>query len=419
MAARSGIARLRVLRDNWATASVDGTGTIGNLLDVRVMEAEPTLGLATFRDQRVVARLTERPLDSIGFKSGGLQLTGHLVSTGTAADASTAVPTTTLWDAILYAIAGGSETPGTGGQGSLVAAGTSVQQIDVTASQGARFSEGSIVLVETGVSTGLYQAARVQSVSTDTLVFAVDLSFTPSVGARVLNTRVVYEANTTGDETLQFLWEGEDRDDIWLLMGCFCGDLQISWQSGQELTWSTTITAADWEHDDNIATPQGGSALASATHTGSGPVIAKAGNAVFGPNTGAGSTRVTPAIDAFTFTPNLTRQVIESLNGVNGIGGHERVRAEPATLVVELPFTDETYHDARDARTEYYFMAQAQNVGGSTVVLECPSLQIVNVEKFLRNGLRYLRLTCMCREDSTITSPATGVETATWRLAGG
>lgn len=409
MVARSIIRRQRFAVES--AVSVDGTGTIGNFKDIRATTTELPGEVQEFvADGRVRAKRVLGPPQQLGFQRGAFNIGGQLVSTGVELNAA-ASPSQDELSTLLGAILGGY----TAAAGSLVASGSSTTGVTVTASQGSRFPEGTIVGVETAVGSGIFEATSIDTRSTDALTFSHALSFTPAVGAKVINAQLLYETDQP-TSTVQWLIESEDRNAIFLFRGCQ-GNLGITWPLGGELAWTSQMQFAGWLHDDELATPQGGSAMSVWTPPGSPPVIARSGSIVFTPT--AGTTRTTPQIASLTFDPAITWQAVESFNAlVGGRAGYERVVGQPmATIQIPRSEAAETYKDAMAAGTTYRLFAQAGNAAGRIVVLHCPTVQIVGIAPASVNGLDYVTLSLMCLPDATLTDQSTDLLRAPYRIA--
>lgn len=408
MVARSNIRRQRVAPE--ASFGIDGTGTMGDFGDVRATQVDhPREAQEFIEDNMVRSFRVQAPASQLGWRRAGLTLGGQLVSTGVVYDAS-AVPAIDAHGVMLKAIIGGQVASA----GSLVATGTSTTAISVTASEGARFQEGKMCAVETGVGTGIYEVTGIDTRSTDALGFCTALSFTPSVGARVLNADLYYETNQPS-QSLQWLIEGEDRKDIFLYVGC-SGGLSIEWPLGGEVSWTSQQMFCDRIHDDELATPQGGSALAQWTPPGSSPIIARSGSVIFAPS--AGTLRTKPGVAALTFDPAITWQEVPSFNGVEGRSGWERVTGQPmATIQVPRSTSLEVYKDAMAAQTTYRLLAQAGVAGGRMLALHLPTVQIVGIAPSSLNGLDYITLSLKCLPDAGLTDQSTDLLRAPYRLA--
>lgn len=410
MVARSNIRRVRVMVES--SIGADGTGTIGDLDDIRITQVErPSSPQEFIADGRVRSKRVLAPPSNLGWRRGQLTVGGQLVSTNTEYNAS-ATPAQDALSIVLGAIMGGQADAA----GSLVASGSSATGVTVTSTQGDRFPEGTIVGVETGVASGIFVCTAIDTRSTDALTFTHSVGFTPAVGAKVINSDMFFETDQPSG-TLQWLVEGENRNDIALYIAAQ-GNLGINWPLGQEITWTSQQMFANWIHDDEIATPQGGSAMSVYTVPGSRPIIGRSGSIVFTPT--SGTTRTTPNVAALTFDPSITWQMVEGWGdtAVQGVVGYERVVGQPmATIQVPGTTAGETYKDAMDAGTTYRLFAQAGNAGGSMLALHLPTVQIVGIADASVNGLDYVTLSLMCLPDAGLTDQSTDLLRAPYRLA--
>lgn len=395
--------------------STDGTGTIGNFFDVRANEITapqiapeviPNEPLRSFREQRYAAEY--------GFSRGEISLSADLVSTNNPAT-SAATVTKTSQSKLLEQIAGGYVAGGSSGSGagSAVASGASTTGITVTGTQGARFDKlGILVAVETGVGTNRYEVTSIKTRSTDALTFSRALSFTPAVGARVLNGQGIYPTDQPIGSLQWLIERGRLRDHIYLYLGCN-GNLGITWPLGNKLTWSTTQQVSRALQDDEIATPQGGSPMSIFTLDGSGPVVGVAGSISF--EASSSTARTLPKICEFSFDPGINRTPVESFNTDGGRCGWE-CGLSTASAKITLPHLDETYDDARAAGTPYRLIAQAGVVGGKIIALELPYCQITKVTPKPVGGMLYDELELMLLPDGSLADQSDDVRRRQWML---
>ncbi len=357
------------------------------------------------------ARITVDPLRSFrnqkypnerGFKNGQLETGGQLCSVGT--EIANGVTTTKDGISKLFeSILGGYRT----GQGSVVATFNSTTEIIVDSGDGAQMLAAQLLFVETAVGSGLYVPTFAQSRSTDTLTLGVALpAGAGAVGCKVLNVQMVYETDKPVG-TVQWLAElTRDRDRIMLYAGCF-GTLGLEWPLGDAVKWSTTQQTTTWFHDDELATPQGGSGLSIGYAYDAGtPVIGRGNSIHFGPANS--TTRVTPTVLEFTIDLGIAQTPIPSHNGVDGRAGYEANPGETTATITVLAGT-ETYKDAHEAGTEYRVLAQAGNLGGKQIALHLPRVQITDIEETEMNGLDVEKLTLLCLPANGFADQATDV----------
>lgn len=410
---QTGIGRVRYSIEPNGSYAIDRTGTIGNFFDIRTMEATPTFSQAMVADGRIVQRYFERTLDVLGFDRPSFELRSYFTGYGSAINAAATV-TKTKQAQVLEAICGGYSSPGAG---SLVASGASTTGCVVTTGQGGRFTPGGIVWVEN--SAGNYEPTKIKTVSTDTVTFAWALSGTPSVGAVILNSLHAFPEEPSVAQTyLQILWEAAiNREHIFLLCGMQATALSFAMALGEQPTWAASLSGAQDIHDDSIATPQGGSAIAAATYDGGEPTVFRKGGLLFGPM--AATTRTHVCFSSLTFNPAIVHAPIPCASGTQGIREMWRQRGEAPTLSFTAPIEGTNAKDwrtARDAGTKYHALAYAGGGAGDLRGVECGTLQITDVVEAESNGLRGVTVTCKALEDENSTDQTTSFRRAPFRL---
>jgi len=393
------IARVRVAPES--TFGADGTGTMADFYGVRcdTLECPPPVKRARLAVNPLRSFRTQESSDEFGFAHGQLSVGGDLCSVGT--EIGNGVTTTKDGISKLFEkILGGYRT----GEGSLVASGASSTGVTVSAGDGAQLLDSQLIFVETAVGSSLFVPTVVGTRSTDALTFLVALPFTPAVGAKVLNTQMVFEADDpTG--TVQWLIEYRDRDIIALYTGAN-GDLSMTFELGGKVGWSSTQQFTLSIHDDEFATPAGGSPLAVYSHDTGTPVVARGGSVHFGP--AAASTRVTGEVAKIELSPSIAWEYTPSHNGVEGRSGVKAQIGQPMATVWVRHGT-ETYKDAYAAGTKMRLLAGFGNVGGKQIALHLPSLQIVDYDVEIMNSVLYEKLTCKLLAADTFPDQTTDV----------
>jgi hypothetical protein len=411
MGQRTPLKRLRAYVEPYGSYAIDGTGTIANFADLRIRTAAMNRGQVVLPDTSMVQRVHQRYVPQHGFKSVLVDFSGPLVSTDEALEDGVTA-TKDVVSKVIEAMIGGYAT----NEGSLVASGASTTGITVTGTEGSRFPPGTIIAVESATA-GRYEITKVKTQSTDALTFATALSFSPSVGAKVLNAQLLYPTQipVTSATSIQLLCEGEDRDLIWLGMGCQ-GKFALTWALGQEAMWSTQFQGSQWLHDDELATPQGGASLAVATLSGSAPIPITAGSMILTPI--SGTARTLPTISEVTLDTGYSWQPVPSYNGVQGVAQMALVRGEQPTLSMRILAVDESWDDVFEAKTKYQFLAQGGVLGGKILGLECGTMVLGARPTFEeQNGLDYWRLTWNLLEDENCDNGSSDIERAFFRLA--
>lgn len=409
-----GVGRVRLSVEPNGSYAVDRTGTIGNFFDLRTMEATPTFGQVMAPDERIVQRYFERTKDQPGFDRPSFELRSHFRGYGSAINAAASV-TKTKQATVLEAILGGYESPGAGS--TIVNAGSDTDTIVVASGHGSRFKPGGVIWVTN--AAGDLEVTRVKSISTDTLELAWALTGTPAQSAVVLNACHLYPEEPSVAQTyLQILWEAAiNREHIFLLLGMQATGLAFSMNLGEQPSFTASLAGAKDMHDDDIATPQGGSAISAATYDGGEPTVFRKGGLLF--EAQSVTTRTHICFSSFSFTPGITHQPIPCASGTQGIREMWRQRGEASTFEFTCPVEGtnaKTWRTARDNGTVYHALAHCGSVGGDLRAIEVGRCQILNVVEADSNGLRGVTVTCKALEDDSSTDQSTSFRTAPFRV---
>lgn len=409
-----GIARVRIGVES--TYAADMTGTIGDLDDIRTMEATPGFGQQMLEDSSVVQRYWQRRLSVLGFDRPTYELASYFVGTGQTLNAAASV-TKTVQATVLESILGGYTSPGAG---STVAGSPSPSTtgFTVASGHGSRFQPGGHVWVDVGGTVPEWNV--VKTVSTDALTFAWAFSSAPSSSAVVLNSLHVWpEEPSVAQTSLQVLWEAAvNREHIFLLCGMQATSFGVTMALGDLPQWTASLQGAIDYHDDDIATPQGGSAIAEATYDGGEPSAFVKGGLLFGPI--ASTTRTLIDFTSFTFTPNISHTPIASPHGTQGIRQMWRERGDAPQVQFTMPIEStaaKTYRTARDNRTKYQLAAFCGGSAGDFRAIECGTVQIMDVVEADAGGRRGMTITCKVLEDENKTSQSTAFRRAPFRLS--
>ena len=96
MAARSNLQRVRLWEEPNGSFGIDGTGTLGNFLDLRSMESAFTPDRVSLPDQRARAYRVDQAKDQHGFKNTTYDWSGHLISHGITLNAAASASPTSV-----------------------------------------------------------------------------------------------------------------------------------------------------------------------------------------------------------------------------------------------------------------------------------------------------------------------------------
>lgn len=410
-----GVGRVRVGIEPNGSYAVDLTDDMNDLLDLRTTEASVTFGQQMLADASIVQRYWQRRLDVLGFDRPSFELASYFVGSGQTINAAASITKTTqikMFEAIL----GGYLSPGAG---STVAASPSPTTTSFTAASGhgSRFTAGGHVWVQIGTS---YEFNVVKTVSTDALTFKWAFSSAPSTGAVVLNSLHAFpEEPSVAQTSLQVLWEAAyNREHIFLLKGGQATTFALNMALGEQPTWTASLAFATDVHDNDIATPQGGSAIAAATFDGGEPTVFTKGGLLFGPI--ADTARTLIDYTSVSLTPNVTHSPIASPHGTQGIRLMWRERGEAPTLQFTCPVEGTNAYDwraARDAGTKYQCAHFCGGSAGDFRAWEAGTVQIMDVVEADAGGRRGVTVTAKVLEDENATSQSTSFRRAPLRLS--
>lgn len=409
------VGRVRVGIEPNGSYAVDLTDDMNDLLDLRTLEATVTFGQQMLSDASIVQRYFQRRLDVLGFDRPSLELQSYFVGSGQTINAAASATKTTQIK-VLEAILGGYTLPGAG---STVAGSPSptTTGFTVASGHGSRFTPGGHVWVDIG---GVYEFNVVKTVSTDALTFKWAFSAAPSSSAVVLNAMHAFmEEPSVAQTSLQVLWEAAvNREHIFLLKGGQATTFALNMALGEQPTWTASLAFASDVHDNDIATPQGGSAITAATYDGGEPTAFTKGGLLFGPI--ASTTRTLIDYTSVSLTPNVTHSPITSPHGTQGIRMMWRERGEAPTLQFTCPIEGTNAFDwraARDARTKYQCAHFCGGSAGDFRSWEAGTVQITDVVEADAGGRRGVTVTCKVLEDENATSQSTSFRRSPLRFA--
>lgn len=404
-----GVQRARIAVEPNGGFGLDLTGSMGNFSDIRVTGANELVRDDQFvDDETIVQRIWQRNEKVRGVGKCSYALESLIVGSDEIL-APTTSPTKSVQSLVMEALLGGYQADsGSTWTSAATTGGT------VTAGHGSRFAVGQLIglPVSNSIADGM-QVRLVTAVSGDAVSFWPAVPVAPTVGVYILNGQNVYPTDCP-DTTLQVLIEAAvNRGNIWLGKG-MQGDLSLNISRGQLASWSSSLTGAAYEHDDDFVTPQGGSAIAAATLTDSGPLVVSGSALHFGP---IGSTAQAYVRDSgLTFGLGRSWQEVPDYAGVEGQGQWHISRSE-ITAELTLPFIDETYHDAMVAGTKYGLILQIGSTKGQSWAIAMPTVQIVKVEPAEANGLVGQKLTLHVLENELSTDKTTELRRAPFVMA--
>ncbi len=381
------IQRLAVTQESLANFGADLSGS-ATYYDVPAQEGSIAVVLArpTINPQHVMQHLDAHQLEVLGPKGAQLTFTMPFGPTGDAAGDGVTSPVATASPLlmILSTIFGGIDTN------------TGTDVVSAASASALTLTDTTDLVTKSGLgwaaSTGIVHFSEVRTAGGGAVTLTTDLPATPSASDVIYASTVIYPAQNN-DTSLQFILEGAEEDDRWLL-------------TGGQATAAPTITIGDSNSIPTITftlTFTGHEALTSAaittaTYDGYQPEYSHGEFRLKAGGTGT-TTRTLMDIASRSYTLNSPVYVpIKSPDAPQP--GHtpqarwQRTRATPfCETKIQIPFEDLSWFTARAARTLYHAVDVIGTSAGGIVAIAQPTVQIVDVQKVSVADLAYQELT--------------------------
>lgn len=412
------IQRLRVYTEpaGSSTFAVDHTGTLGDFTAVPAKEGSLTWD--TDREMIDPGQLVQYHWDGrekiLGKKKWTLSFTMPLAPTGTAAsDGVTAI--TSALGILLKAVMGGESL----GIGTRAVAGWTASAGSVDSGEGAGLPAGNAMGWVN--SSSVLEAREVEQRSTDAITSKLAFSAAPA-NTNTLYASATYYLTSDPDTSLQFIVEGLEQTDRWLLLGgqgSFTLSLPIGDENAiPEITF--TFTGANWLGGDVTAGVLTGSDLALSTYTGFSPIAGYAGRLLVqtvGTSTFTGATVNASAVGV---EPQIAFIPVTSPSGVMSIL-RWRVARPAAGIPVKGSFTtyfeDFSRFNWRENKTDLAFFYQIGTAAGSTVLITIPTAQATKPTRVDANGIASETVMLEGRKDAdTVEGSATDLGRSPLRI---
>lgn len=406
------VQRMRV----WTESSIatDGTGTLANYTDVPFIEgsAQATLDTEVLDPQLAYQHQDQISTRITGLKRCTLSFSMNLAPTGTAGASGVAAVQGALGE-ILKAVMGG-ETLSTGDD---VAASPSptTTSFTVADASGNSIKAGQVVGLNSGASSA-YEMRTVEEVSTNAVTLKYAVTNAPSSTDDVYGTATYYLTQVSQAATLQFILEGLENQDRWLLQGMQLQSMTIETPLGQLPRIQFQFQGVTYTHGADCSTDLTASSLGTATYSNV-DVIHTTGE--FHWQT-VGTTTINKLnVSSITFTPSLSYAMVTAPHATQIVSSWKRTRSAPVMQVeFMLPYEDQTHFTARDNKTLKMAALQIGNVAGSSVLIEVPTMQIINVQKSAADQISSQTVTAIAKLDSDTTEgTATDQGQSAFRIA--
>lgn len=406
------VQRLRVWSES--AFATDGTGTIGNFTDIPFREGSMQVVLTTDSldpQQDVQSRMEYRE-EVLGKRSATIAFTCNFAPTGTAATTAQTSVTGAL-GLLLKAVMGGE----TKAAGSTASTGSTTSVINVQTGHGSRWASGGAMgRVNTA---GQLEVREVESVATDAVTLKQGFSAAPSSTNKLYNC-VTYSMTEDPAESLQFLVQGVEAQDCWLLLGCQAvGGITVALDvTGAALpSVAFNFTAADYKMPAEMAVAP--TSIGTATFTNYEPIVGHAGSLrVFT----VGASTVTSAslvhASAIAFTPKISFVPVTSPSGTNTIYRWRAGRVAPPCEGSFTPFFEDVqWWTARDSRTDKAVLYQSGITPGAAFVLSAPTVQITNPQRTVSGDeIAGQTITWKARRDTDVGSSSTALAKSPFRI---
>lgn len=411
------VRRLRVYTEPAGSFAVDHTGTLGDFADVPLTEGMPQLTLTqeTHNPLQAKQNVLDYQEEVIGKKSWTLQFTTAFAPTGVAASNSVAATAGSI-QTMLKAIMGG-ESKGTG---------TTVSTGWATAGGGnlasaAGFAAGGIAGWADTAGTVHFRPVKSKTGATGgSITLKVRFPGTPATGDTIYAGSTYYWTQDP-DTSLQFIVEGYELQDRWVLLG---GQGTVTPQLGldgsiQTLQWN--ISGVKWLEADEAAGSASihGVALGSATYSNFSPITGQAGRCIVQTNGTLAYTGATVDISAIAFAHGMTYQDIPSPSGTEGVLRKRMVRASgtpPVSGSFTTYFTGYTNWDARDTKLDKLVFYQNGVSAGGVAMIEASTVQFTNVQPADANGIQSETVEFKGRLDGDVSGTASDLTRSPSRI---
>jgi hypothetical protein len=246
-------------------------------------------------------------------------------------------------------------------------------------------------------------------------------SAAPSAAAALYNAATYY-MTADPDTTVDFLVEGLDSDDRFLLTG---GQAVTGIGIAVDLTGAAipTITFnfqfADWYASNETGSAITGT-LGTATYSATDHIVGEAGE--FRCWTVGASTYVTTTrlhVSAMTWEPHIAYVPVTSPSGRNTVWRWKKSRNtdSPVAGSFTIPYEDTSWFATRNSKTDKDAMYVAGVAAGSAVILDAPTIQVLNPQRAAdASGIAAQALAWKGRRDTDVGSSTVDLAKSPFRI---
>lgn len=397
-----------------STFGADSSASIASFTSLPIIEGSANLALV--EDELDPGQLVQYRLEGrkrvIGKRSATLTFSVNIAPTGVAAVTGTSSVTSGL-GLLLKATWGGEALA----NGSTSASGSTATVVNVATGHGSRWAAGKVM--GWANSAGIVEWREVESVSTDAVTLKRGFSGSPSNGNALYNAATYYMTASQA-ESLAFMVNGLETNDVWLLTGGQCvGGMTIALDlTGGQLPRATfNMQFADWFSYSEMASPP---AIATATYSNYNPIVGEAGRLdVWTVGAATFSTTQQVHCSALAFEPHIGFVPYTSPGGINTVKAWIAARNtdSPVQGSFTLPYEDTSWFAVRDALTDKAVQYVAGVAAGSAVIFSCPTTQILNPQRAPdAAGLAAQVIQFKGRRDTDVAASTTDIAKSPMRL---
>lgn len=393
------------------TFAVDGTGTLGNYTYLPFNEgtAQITLTTAEHDPLNSVASRVEAREWVLGKKSATLTFTMNLSPTGTAAASGVTAISGPLGK-LLKAVMGGENL----GVGTTFTGGTAEVP---TVTSAAGLAVGAAI--GWANAAGTVEWREIESISGTSITLKQAFSGAPA-NATICYACASYHFTEDPSETLQFLVEGVESDDRWLLLGGqavggVTFDLAVSGDGIPTATFNFTF--ANYKRSNETTGTVTG-ALASPTYAGYSPIVGHVGELrAFVVGTATLSDASIVHCSALAWNPKIAFGPVPSPKGTNGVHRWRALRASPPIEgSFDTFYEDLTWWTARDDKARRHLQYTCGTAAGAAIVFSAPCVQITNPQRSAGGELAGQTVSYRGRRDIDVGASTTALAKSPARI---
>lgn len=405
------IKRVRLYEEPNGSMSVDHTGTLGDFEDVPIVEGslevdpgqemiDPGTQLQSIYDYR-----EEIP----GKRTWKVAFTVPLAPTGTPAGNTVSAIQSALGK--LLKIVLGGEALGTGSLADGAWSSASAGKVLV----GSSLLAGMAIGWED--SDGVLHARELEEGASADLVTKVAFPATPATTHPIYASATYYLARNP-QTTAQFIVEGMEDDDRWLLMG---GQgtvtLALPLDGTSVPTAAFEFVGRTWAYGKDAAADLTASEIGLATYADHEPIPGHIGRLIE-QDVGTATPIATVCVSAIAIAVAITNKEITCPSAPDGLLRWLRMPSRPAVSgSFTTYYADTDRFEERDARTPKYLAYQIGTEKGETILITAPKVQYATAKPVNADDVASETIEWKGRNDSdTVVTPRTDLANSPFRI---